>query len=94
MKKIFIFLVLTNLVGCSNDKPKEYFEGGFDSMENCIRDVKIRSKHTPVVELMNDTKVSGSFDGLKRSQGIWTCEIKQNKTGYPFYGFFSIEKDL
>jgi len=62
-------------------------------MKECISNVKIKSGKTPVVEFMNEMKVSGRFDGMKLSQGIWTCELKQNSTGYPFYGFYSIEKD-
>lgn len=92
MKKIILFSVLLVLVGCAKDKPREFMEGGFTSMKACISDVKLKTGHTPVVEFMNDTKVSGRYDGMKKSQGIWTCELKPNKTNYPFYGFYSIEK--
>lgn len=94
MKKILVVSFFLTLVGCSKDKPHEAFEGGFPSMEACIADVKLKAGRTPVVELMNDTKVAGRFNGLERTQGVWSCELKQNKTGLPFYGFYSIEKDI
>jgi hypothetical protein len=92
MKNIILFVLVCSLAGCTKDKPKEIMEGGFASMKACISDVKLKTGHIPVVEFMNDTKVSGRYDGMKRSQGIWTCELKPNKTNYPFYGFYSIEK--
>ena len=92
MKKIILLTLIAGISACAKDKPKEYMEGGFTSMEACISDVKRKTGHTPVVELMNDTEVSGRYDGMKRSQGVWSCELKPNKTKMPFYGFFSIEK--
>lgn len=91
MKKLILVPLCLMIIGCEKDKPHTLYTGGFVSMENCIRDVKVRSGHTPEVTGMSDTKVSGKFDGMKMSQGLWSCSMEKNQTGLPFYGVFSIE---
>ena len=90
MKKILLLCLMFGLAGCSEKKPRDTAEGGFLSMEKCISSVKKETGRTPVVKTMNEMMVGGGFDG---AEGVWSCEMKRNKTNMPFYGFYSVERE-
>lgn len=93
MKKLVVLCVLgVALMGCSKKEPNYAMDGGFSSMKDCISSVKKETGQTPKVEYMNEVKVMGTYNGLSSSEGTWSCEMKTNSTGLPFYGYFNIDK--